>query len=144
MVNSNAKEVIRKIFKKNKGKSLEVSKLIKITLPETRSEIVKKNGSTLFIAKVSSLEGLFYKENSDTRKYGRVLCDQVKESFSCSGFFTSDELPRYGINRRETRKIFEKIDKKEGDLVLVFSYDKKKSLRILEFLVNEFRSELGL
>jgi Glu-tRNA(Gln) amidotransferase subunit E-like FAD-binding protein len=90
------------------------------------------------------LEGLFRKDHPDSLAYGRHLCDQVRLTFGCHGFFTSDELPRYGITRGDTRNIFMHMEKEEldGNLIVFCAYQEVVAARIRAFLIAHFRQEI--
>lgn len=124
------KATLEGIVAKNHKKLIFDRELLAIELPESKSEIVRSNNYMLYAAKYRGLAGLFSKEKQDTKLFGRAMCDYIKFRFSSHGFFTTDELPRYGITRAETRIIYNHADKKEGDLIILFAYNKNKSQEI--------------
>jgi Glu-tRNA(Gln) amidotransferase subunit E-like FAD-binding protein len=121
----------------------EYGDLVQIMLPHTRSRLVQQNEGYLYGCTFYGLEGLFRKDQPATLTYGRMLCDRVKDVFTCNGFFTSDELPRYGIRRAEIRQIFGQMGKEDedGHLLVLCAYDRHLSSQIREFLISHFMQE---
>ena len=124
--------------------TVEVSSLVPVQFPETRSGILQINGNMAYCCTFAGLEGLFRKDQDATRIYGRGLCDFVKAAFHCDGFFTSDELPRYGITRTEIRSMYKtmRVEPGEGVLIAIFAYDYFLSSRIRGFLIDHFAREV--
>lgn len=132
---------LKKANKQNdfiKTKKYISEKLKKINLPDTKSKIIKNNSNVIWCGLFHGLEGRFRKDNEKSLKYGRYVCTLIKNTFSCSGFFTSDELPRYGINRKEKRIISEKMSKKKGDLIVIMAYSYQLARKIYRYLINFF------
>ncbi len=96
--------------------------ILMVGLACSRSRIVQANGGVLYARRYPGLAGRFRKDREESRIYGRALCDLVRQEFCCHGFFTTDELPRYGITRAETRHIFEAAGASEKDLVVLYAY----------------------
>lgn len=136
---------VSEILKKNTFKKVKSYRLIKLTFKSTKSKVITGNKNTLYISKFLGLEGLFIKEKKDTKALGAYICDLVKICFNCSGFFTSDELPRYGIGRKVKKEIFESVGKMnhDGSLLFFFAYDFNTSEKIRKYLEKLF-SELEL
>ena len=118
-------QALKTVFNKNTSPEILSSELVEVKLPATRSNIIIDNDNSIYVAKIKNLEGLFVKEEENTRVIGRLICDLVKDKFQCKGFFTSDELPRYGITRTEVTEIFHSANKKknDGDLLIFYAYD---------------------
>jgi len=110
------------------------SGLIEIKLPQTKSHIIQRNNNTIYCCVYEGLEGLFRKDIEETKEFGRKICDKVKEEMKNNGFFTSDELPNYGISDEELKIIFERVDAQEHDLAVIFVYDKEESQRTKDLL----------
>jgi len=110
------------------------SELIEIKLLQTKSHIIQQNNNTIYCCIYKKLKGLFRKDIRETKEFGRKICDKVKEKLKNEGFFTSDELPNYGISEEELKIILERIDAKEDDLVAIFVYNKEESQRTKDFL----------
>jgi Glu-tRNA(Gln) amidotransferase subunit E-like FAD-binding protein len=124
--------------------TVEVSALVPVSFPDTRSGILGANGSMAWCCTFGGLEGLFRKDQDLPRAYGRHLCDLVKVTFDCGGFFTSDELPRYGITRAEIRYLYQtmRVQPGSGVLIAIFAYDEALSARIRGFLIDYFAQEV--
>lgn len=134
------------ILRSNQRTAITIGDLIPVHFPETRSGILLANGGMAYGCAFDGIEGLFRKDQDAPRQYGRRICDLVKMMFDCEGFFTSDELPRYGITRAEVRAVYATFDKQAGDglLIALFAYDHALSTRIREFLIAHFAAEQGL
>jgi Glu-tRNA(Gln) amidotransferase subunit E-like FAD-binding protein len=132
------------ILKKNNRLTLKLSGLQKVVITNTNSNIIRNNNNILWCCCFFGLEGLFRKDKNDTFAYGRRVCDNVKETFNNEGFFTSDELPRYGITRSNTREIFQQMDKEKNDgtLIAIFAYNEETSRKILRYLINHLSNEV--
>jgi Glu-tRNA(Gln) amidotransferase subunit E-like FAD-binding protein len=78
---------------------------------------------------------LFKKDVEETKKFGRRVCDRVIQELNNRGFFTTDEVPNYGISPREVEQIFQdtKADK-ENDLIAIFAYNREEAQRTKDFL----------
>ena len=137
--------LVNKFLKLNNADELIFGEITKISLPNCGSRILTENANILYCTKFIGLEGLFRKDVEETFKYGRLACDSVKRDFNCDGFFTSDELPRYGINRKDIRDIFKIMDKKrgDGDLLIFSVYTYQKSCDIRSYLVKYFSDDMN-
>jgi len=107
-----------------------------------RSQIVRRNGSRVWCARYAGLEGIFRKDLGPSKELGRALCDEVRERFGCDGFLTTDELPRYGIGRREARAIRSSVGAADGDCVFVYAYDEPLARGIDDFLHSRLHTML--
>jgi Glu-tRNA(Gln) amidotransferase subunit E-like FAD-binding protein len=87
------------------------------------------------------LKGLFRKDIEETRVFGRRICDRVTAIMKNHGFFTTDELPNYGLSEREKEMIFEQTDADSRcDLVVILVYsieEAKASKTLLESFLRE-------
>jgi len=147
-------EDLREFFTQRYGQNLEngtpgpeVISLTEISLEGTKSKIVQANKSKLYAISIRGFEGLFRKDSDLPRRFGRQVCDFVKEAKQSEGFFTSDELPKYGLSRPETRIINEHMGKTDGDgyLIVLCAYPKDQSIEILNFVVEilkQYREKL--
>ena len=115
-----------------------------VELPQTKCKIVKNNGNKIYCSKYPLIKGLFRKDVDETKKYGRIICDTVAEEFENFGFFTSDEPPEYGISygisKKEYEYIFDYIDAKEDEhLVVMFAYPEREALHSQYFFEKLLR-----
>ncbi len=87
------------------------------------------------------LKGLFRKDIEETRVFGRRICDKVAAIMNNHGFFTTDELPNYGLSEREKESIFRQTNAdSQDDLVVIFAYaaeESKASKTLFESLLRE-------
>lgn len=136
--------IFPEILRANRAEMFTVSQLVPIHFESTRSNILRANNNTACCCVFDGLEGLFRKDREPTRRYGRRVCDLFKTVFHNDGFFTSDELPRYGISRGDMRTLFNEMNKESGDgkLIVVFAYDFETASQAREFLIDYFQSEL--
>jgi Glu-tRNA(Gln) amidotransferase subunit E-like FAD-binding protein len=123
------------------AKQVILSDLISVKFSNTKSHIVESNGNVIYCANYRGLKGLFRKDIEETRVFGRRICDTVAAEMMNRGFFTTDELPNYGLSKREKGMIIEQTDAdRQCDLVVVFAYnieEAKASKTVLESLLRE-------
>lgn len=116
--------------------------LTRVYLPYSSSKIVHSNGGVIFCSRYTRLHGLFVKgkEHPATTKFGRIICDAVRDRLNNSGFsnnrgfFTSDELPGYRISAHELQLILKSVDSDDDDFVAIFAYDQYQAQRTNEAL----------
>ncbi len=106
--------------------------LVPISLFPLRSRIIHQNGGVVYAARYCGLKGLFRKDVEHTLVFGRKVCDLVKFNMGNAGFFTSDELPRYGISFAEKEFIMNSMGATKDDLVVLFAYEYGEALRTKE------------
>jgi Glu-tRNA(Gln) amidotransferase subunit E-like FAD-binding protein len=124
-------------------KEIKSSELIEVRLPSTKSRIVKENNGIIYCSVYKELKGSFRKDVEGTKKFGRKICDEVKQNLSTQGFFTSDELPNYGLNKRDTEIILRETQAAQNDLVVIFAYGKIESQKAKEFLDGLLRKSVN-
>ncbi len=114
------------------------SDVIKVDLQKTRCNIIARNNYVVYCVRYSSLGGLFKKgtRHRATTIFGRIICDIVKKERNNYGFFTTDELPAYGISRKEKIKLNDSVEAKEEDLVVCLLYDFEEATKTKQFLDN--------
>lgn len=78
-------------------KQVILSELVSIKFSRTKSHIVQSNGNIVYCANYRGLKKLFRKDIEETRVFGRRICDTVATIMRNHGFFTTDELPNYGL-----------------------------------------------
>lgn len=122
------------------------SVLYLVRLPGTKSKIIQNNNYMIYCAKYPLYKGLFRKDVDETKKFGRMFCDNVADKMNNYGFFTSDERPRYGISYGITEKeydyILEQIEADEKHhLVVMFAYTEKEALETQTFFEKMLRKE---
>ena len=123
------------------AKQVILSDLVSIKFSDTKSYIIRNNGNIVYCAKYRGLKGLFRKDVEETRAFGRRVCDTVAARMKNRGFFTTDELPNYGLSELEKEMIFEQTDADgQDDLVVIFAYcadEAKRSKTLFEALLRE-------
>jgi len=123
------------------AKQIIFSDLVSIEFSDTKSNIVQANGNVVYCAKYMGLKGLFRKDIEETRAFGRRVCDKVAAIMKNHGFFTTDELPNYGLSEQEKEFIFRETTADSGDdLVVIFAYcadEAKASKTLFESLLRE-------
>jgi len=124
----------KSIVKEILYKGIESSYLMEIKLLQTRSNIIQQNRGIIYCSVYKGLKGLFRKDIEETKKFGRVICDTIKEKLKCKGFFTTDELPRYGVSRKETKTILKETNAEKNDLVVIFAYGREEAQRTKDLL----------
>ena len=69
---------------------------------------------------------------------------KILQANNCDCFFTSDELPRYGIGEREIQFIYLAINKKKGDgqLIIMMAYPRLLATQIRIFLIDLFHQQV--
>lgn len=104
---------------------LRSSQLKEIHLLSSKSQIVVENNYLVYCSCYLNYKGLFTKGKSHegTTFFGRIICDYIKGICNNKGFFTSDELPAYGISRKELLYILQNSRANNNDLVICFAYD---------------------
>ncbi|GEM_PF-3100002 len=132
---------LRRILHQNAHHTFDVTDLSLIVFHQTKSQVLLANNREAYCCKFTGLAGLFRKDNAESFNYGRQLCDEVKIHFQCNGFFTSDELPRYGISRLDIRYLYQQYQPSLTDLIVILAYPYNQSKNIQNFLINHFTCE---
>lgn len=125
--------LVRATLARNGADRIRRGELVAVS-PATSSEIVRANGSRLWCSRYPGLAGLFRKDRGPSKEFGRALCDEVKRLFNCDGFFTTDELPRYGIGRSAGREIRDASGASEADCVVLYAYPEHLARQIDDYL----------
>ena len=121
---------------------IKSSGLIKVELPKSKSHIIQQNKGIIFCSVYKGLGGMFDKSINEKNKFGNKICDITKKELDNKGFFTSDELPGYGISKEELNIIINKTKARKKDLIVMFAYDKKESQKTKEFLDKVLKQNL--
>ncbi len=126
--------------------TISPSVLYLVKLPDTKSKIIQNNNYQIYCAKYANYKGLFRKDVSETKKFGRMFCDNVADKMENFGFFTSDERPKYGISygitENEYDYILEQIGADEGHhLVVMFAYPEREALETMTCFENMLRKK---
>jgi len=109
-------------------------------LLDTDSTLVAANNGAIHSFVIRNAGGLFRKDSDEPRQFGRYYCDLVKAKHNNSGFFTTDELPRYGLSAGLRPKILEPFGGDvELDVGVISVYRRMESLAVRETLLTEFQ-----
>jgi Glu-tRNA(Gln) amidotransferase subunit E-like FAD-binding protein len=120
-VGASPPSLVRTTLLRNGGTAIIRDALVQVPLA-SESRIVSLNGGRVWCARYRGLAGLFRKDRGPSKELGRALCDEVKRRFACEGFLTTDELPRYGLDRSARRTICATTGAGPADCVLVYAY----------------------
>jgi Glu-tRNA(Gln) amidotransferase subunit E-like FAD-binding protein len=130
-----------------------VSETLKVFLPESKSKLIGESGGILSTFVVKGLAGAFNKDKGNefgSIPFGRALCDMIKLEYNCNGFFTSDELPRYGISRKDKRNLVAQVQSKtefnpQTDLIVIMGYHDAHLIEKIKYNLNaKFKYLLGI
>ena len=101
---------------------------------KTRSSMVKKSldkKENVFAFKLPLFKGLLGFEVQPDRRFATELADVVKVKTGLKGLLHSDELPNYGIEASEIKKVREVLECKENDaFILILGNEEKAVLAI--------------
>ncbi len=136
--------LVHDILAKNGQETISASPMVAVQFENTKSGILENNNRMAYCFVLTGIEGLFRKDREPSLRYGRGVCDMVKDAFNCGGFFTSDELPRYGITRAERRYLLDVMGTAagEGNLVVMLAYPYEMAVKIRQYLIRHFEEEL--
>lgn len=124
------------------GKATTSSLMQLITFKDTHSHLLQNNGNMLYAVVCKGLAGLFCKEVESSRIWGREVCDKVKAAMGNKGFFSSDELPRYGITRAEKRYLYAQCEADAADLILLYAYSQQEAIDTHSCVMEHIRRGL--
>jgi hypothetical protein len=97
---------LRRVLERHGQRTLERSDPVEVRL-SSGSRIVARNGGVLRCVRYPGLAGLFRKDEAVPWRFGRSMCDRIRREFASGGFFTTDELPGYGLGPGEVAAIRE-------------------------------------
>lgn len=126
-------------LRRNGATTLARGPLVEVSLGGA-SRIVALNGSRVWCARYPGLAGLFRKDRGPSKELGRALCDEVRDRFHCQGFFTTDELPRYGLDRSARRDILAATGAGSADCVVIYAYPELPARAIDLYLHGRLRA----
>ena len=135
------------ILKDRNIKNILFSDLKVISLPYSKSKIIKNNDGKIFAFTIKQFAGIFRKDESVGGGYEKnvncFFCDILKKS-NGRGMLTTDELPRYGISKSDKEYIISQLGLEDYDVGIMFCLTKdeaKKSYRLLlSHLKNIFKA----
>jgi len=124
----------------------KLRKVAPIKLENCKSKIVQQNNNLIYASLYRGFRNTFKRQGYKTN-LGKELCNKVKE-LGNGGFFTTDELPGYGMNKKELDKILNTTNAGSNDCVLLYAYDKRTSERcdkyLAECLLDKVKNQKGV
>ncbi len=133
---------LRRVLERHGQRTLERSEPVDVRL-SSASRIVRRNGGVLRCVRDRGLAGLFRKDEALPWRFGRSMCDRIRREFASDGFFTTDELPRYGMGLEELAAIRAATGAAPGDLVLLYAYPAATADRIDDAIFDRLRRLLA-
>jgi Glu-tRNA(Gln) amidotransferase subunit E-like FAD-binding protein len=129
---------LRRVLEGHGLRGLVRSELVEVSL-SSRSRIVQRNGGVLGCVRYQGLAGLFRKDDTMPWRFGRALCDRVRREFGSRGFFTTDELPGYGLGSEELAHIRSATGAGPSDCVLLYAYPREQARLIDDYVFATLR-----
>jgi Glu-tRNA(Gln) amidotransferase subunit E-like FAD-binding protein len=133
---------LRRALERHGQRTLERSDPVDVRLASD-SRIVQRNGGVLRCVRYPGLAGLFRKDEAMPWRFGRSMCDHIRREFASGGFFTTDELPNYGLGAEDLAAIRAAAGAGPGDLVLLYAYPAEKAARIDDAIFARLRGLLA-
>jgi Glu-tRNA(Gln) amidotransferase subunit E-like FAD-binding protein len=133
---------LRGVLERHGQRTLERSEPVDVRLSGD-SRIVRRNGGMLRCVRYRGLAGLFRKDEALPWRFGRSMCDHIRREFASDGFFTTDELPGYGIGPTELAAIRAATGAGPGDLVVLYAYPAARAARIDDAIFDRLRRLLA-
>ena len=76
-----------------------------------------ENGNQVFALNIPGLKGAFTKKIEPFKSFAKTLCDEAKK-INRYGFISTDELPDYGISKKEVNVAKKLVNAKNNDVVI--------------------------
>jgi len=105
-------------------------------LSETNSHVIRgvlDSGGIVVGIKVEGFSGVLVQD----QKLTDSLAKKVEKETEVKGFISTDELPKYGLNKQDKRNIEEAFGVKEGDVVILVADQKEKAEKAIKIIENE-------
>ena len=108
----------------------------------TRSRIISRNlteETRVYAVKIPCYAGVFRKDRSEQKFFGEVVVEgEAMKMWGRDGrFFTSDEIPGYGVGKRETKALRERLGMENDDLALIVVNTKENAEKLVGFVVGK-------
>ncbi len=107
-------------------------------MQECNSKIIKKSiekQDKIFVIKIKKFKGLFGFEPYSGIRLGKEI-GQLVRFFGIGGVFHSDELPNYGIEDTDIKRVTEKIDIQNDDAFLIIAGEKISVSFAIDSIIN--------
>ena len=105
-------------------------------LGETNSHVIRavldSEGAVVGI-KAEGFAGVLIED----QKLTDSLAKKVAVETGVKGFISTDELPKYGLNKQDKRNIEEAFGVKEGDVVILVADEREKAEKAIQIIEKE-------
>jgi len=122
----------------NKSKAEVTDKIIDVTsvFSNTTSKVILKalKGGVVYAVNLPGFSGFVGKEIQPGRRLGTEFSDRAKKS-GVGGIFHTDELPNYGIAKKEVEALRNAVGAKEMDCVVMVADSKEKAQGAMEAVI---------
>ncbi|MFQ6051830.1 MAG: GAD domain-containing protein [Candidatus Hydrothermarchaeota archaeon] len=105
-------------------------------LSDSKSKIIQRcigSGGSILGIKIPEFYGVLIED----KEFANDLAKRVEEKFGVRGYISTDELPAYGISKKEKEEIERAFDVKGEDVVILVATEREKGEDALRFIVNE-------
>ncbi len=105
-------------------------------LSETNSHVIREvldSGGAIVGIKAEGFAGVLIED----QKLTDSLAKKVEKEAGVKGFISTDELPKYGLNKQDKRNIEEAFGVKEGDVVILVADQREKAEKAIQIIEAE-------
>ena len=120
-----------------KGDIFDITEIMK----ECNSKIIKKsieNQDKIFGIRIKKLKGIFGFEPYSDIRLGKEI-GQLVRFFGIGGVFHSDELPNYGIEEDDIKRVTEKLNIEDDDAFLIIAGEKISVSFAIDSIINRIK-----
>ena len=107
-------------------------------MQECNSKIIKKSNKKqekIFAVKIKKLKGILGFEPYSNIRLGKEI-GQLVRFFGIGGVFHSDELPNYGIEEEDLKRVKEKLNIEDNDAFLIIAGEKISVRFAIDSIIN--------
>jgi len=105
-------------------------------LSETNSHVIRgvlDSGGVVVGIKAEGFAGVLIED----QKLTDSLAKKVEAETGVKGFISTDELPKYGLNKQDKRNIEEAFGVEEGDVVILVADQREKAEKAIQIIEKE-------
>ncbi|RMD58365.1 Glu-tRNA(Gln) amidotransferase GatDE subunit E, partial [Candidatus Woesearchaeota archaeon] len=135
------KELAKRKAKITTSKPKDITHLLERSNSKIINSALARGGKVLSI-KLPGFSSLLGIELQPGRRLGSELSDRAKWASSVKGLFHSDELPNYGIEKEEVRKIKQALLCKEEDAFILVAAQEDEALRAINAAVKRAQESI--
>lgn len=135
---------IKKELKKRKIRSETLdSKIYDVStvFKRTKSKLIKKGLKKVYALRLAGFSGLLSKEIQPNHSFGKEIADILKVKLGL-GIIHTDELPRYGITKKEVEELRKEVEAKEKDCVVLIIGTKTEAKKAAEEIIERAKQAL--